>query len=145
MGTRGPIPQSVGGQGGRAVGEADRLHCPDWLSSEAKCVWNRTLAGLTPFGHMHPADATALGRYCELWTLWRKLVKARDAASDQNDATCIRLERRAIKVSVALLALEDRFGLNPASRGRLGLTVQAAEPTPDPRLRFFRPRTDESD
>jgi len=153
MGSRGPVPLSLDAlttrgssltarrrkaeQGGRAVAKADRLHCPSWLGAEAKAEWRRAVAALEPFGILRPTDATALGRYCELWTLWRKLVEARDAASDPNDPTCIRLERRALKVSASLLAMEQQFGMTPASRARLGLPLQVAPPTMDPRERFF--------
>ena len=153
MGVRGPIPLSLDAltgrgssltarrrkaeQGRRTIGRADRLHCPDWLSAEAKAEWRRVVSGLRPFAILRPTDATALGRYCEMQTLWRKLIEARDAAQDTNDPACVRLERRALKVSALLLTLEERFGMTPASRARLGLPLQVAPPTMDPRERFF--------
>lgn len=154
MGARGPIPLSVDDLEARGSTLAKRrrarvhgsksakavapIRCPSWLDAEAAAEWRRIVAGLRPFGILRPTDATALGRYCELWTLWRKLIEARDAAP-VNDVTCIRLERRALKVSVSLLALEDKFGLNPASRARLNLPLQVAAPTTtDLKMRFFQ-------
>lgn len=151
MGSRGPVPLSSAAlkirgssltgrrgkaeQGRRAVGKVGTVTCPSWLGAEEKTVWRRVVSGLRPFEILRSTDATALGRYCELWTLWRKLVEARDAAPI-NDAACIRLERRALKVCALLLALEERFGMTPASRARLGLPLQAPPP-PSPKLRYF--------
>ena len=140
MGNRGPTPLSADklkirgsslvssrrrAEQGRVLGTGGRLTCPQWLGAEQRAVWRRVVAALRPYGILRPADATALGRYCTSWVLWRRLVEARDA-SPVNDPSTIRLERRALKVSESLLKLESSFGMNPASRARLGL----AKPTP---------------
>jgi len=120
----------------RTTGKGDRLVCPDWLGAEEKDVWRRVVTALEPFGHLRSADTNALARYCQTAVLHRRLVVARDAAQDTNDPACIRLERRALKMSAALLALEERFGMTPASRARLGLPLQA--PAESDGSRLFR-------
>ena len=121
------------GERGAGDGVSGRIVCPSWVSAEARATWRRVVAGLRAFGILRPADATALGRYCELWVLWRRLLAARDA-SPVNDPTTIRLERRALKVGESLLRLEAAFGMNPASRARLGVKTLPVVATPDSRL-----------
>jgi len=142
MGDRGPAPLSASKlvirgsslvssrrraeQRGHDGGNGGRLACPSWLGpAEQRAVWRRTVAALRPYGHLRPCDGLALGRYCELWVLWRRLVEARDVLGD-TDPNAVRLERRALKLAESLLKLESQFGMNPQSRARLGL----AKPTP---------------
>ena len=150
MGARGPVglPNDVLAARGstltvrrkraerRIIDKVDRLHCPSWLGTEGKAVWRRVVAALSPFGILHPADTWALSRYCEGVVLWRRLVTTRDA-TPVGDATHARLERLALKASASLLVLETALGMTPASRARLGLPLQVAPPTMDPRERFF--------
>ncbi len=132
MGRRGPIPLSA--EVLKARGSALKVHrasrngggvlsappaCPEWLSAEARRVWAGAVAAMGPWGVLRPADENALGRYCDMTILHRRLVEARKGLAD-DDPTAVRLERRALKLCALLLALEEKFGMTPASRARLG-------------------------
>jgi P27 family predicted phage terminase small subunit len=129
-------------QGARNVGKADRLRCPDWLGGEARDIFRRTVAELKPWGVLKPVDANALGRYAVTVILYRRMVEARDSAGD--DASAARIERRLAKLHAMLSAIEDRFGLNPSARARMGLQSAAAisQPSDNPLLRLLPERSE---
>lgn len=105
------------------------LKAPAWLKGEALEIWQRRAPMLQKARLLQAADELAFARYCRNFADWLKLRKALDTdgftyetdsnhgkmrRSDPNFLIADRLERQ-------LLAIEDRFGLNPAERQRLFL------------------------
>jgi P27 family predicted phage terminase small subunit len=106
---------------------AGAIAAPTWLKDEALEIWNGRAAALTNAKLLTEADATAFGRYCRNLARWLKMQKALDETTEIYSVTTAsgtvhrprpefliadRLERQ-------LLAIEDRFGLNPSERQRI--------------------------
>jgi P27 family predicted phage terminase small subunit len=100
---------------------------PAWLKGEALIEWNARAGALVAAKLLSVADITPFARYCRNLALWLKLRDEIDKAGvryetetphgrmrrlDPGFMAADRLERQ-------LLAIEDRFAMNPAERQRI--------------------------
>lgn len=101
---------------------------PAWLTGEGLAIWKRMAPGLRSARLLQAPDELAFARYCRNFAAWLKLRKALDKdgftydASTTTGGTLRRADPNfliADRLERQLLAVEDRFGLNPAERQRL--------------------------
>ncbi|MBK8270175.1 MAG: phage terminase small subunit P27 family [Planctomycetes bacterium] len=127
-------------------GPAGLPECPDWLDSEGQAAWEQIVPLLSAMGILTRIDANALGRYCRLWTRWKK---AEEFITKNGDVYPLKAEDGKIKclmqfpqVSIAmklaqqLTRLEQEFGMTPSARSRIQLQNGTAETNSD-KSRFF--------
>lgn len=110
---------------------------PAWLDGEGLAIWNRMAPSLRQARLLQAADELAFARYCRNFAAWLKLRKALDTdgftydASTTTGGTLRRADPNfliADRLERQLLAVEDRFGLNPAERQRI-IAARAAHGT----------------
>ena len=100
---------------------------PKWLTGEGLKVWTRLAPTLRMAKLLTDADVLAFARYCKHFDRWIALQKRLDKQGDIYEIeTASGTVRRADPAFVMadrldrmMLALEDRFGLNPAERQRI--------------------------
>ncbi len=116
-----------------AKGRPGRPRCPNWLDKIAKAAWRQLVPQLEAMGVLTLIDANALARYCRLWSRWRQA----EAFLDQKGPVYpLKDERGKIKcvmpwpqVAIAsklaqqLTRLEQEFGMTPAARTRIQVSV----------------------
>lgn len=143
MGRRGPKPQSetVKSQKAAVRSKRDRkpsaaaaaavamdgVAPPAWLKKEGLKIWNALAPKLHVAKLLSAPDAFAFARYCKHYARWLDLQKRLDTDGDIYEietasgkvrradpafTMCDRLDRM-------MLAMEDRFGINPAERQRI--------------------------
>lgn len=109
---------------------------PAMLKGDALVIWNRLAPQLRSARLLQATDELALARYCKNFALWRKLREHMDRRGYTYDATTTtggKLRRAdpnfliADRLERQLLAVEDRFGMNPAERQRI-MAARAATP-----------------
>lgn len=112
---------------------------PAWLKDEGLKIWNDLGQKLRTARLLSATDEAAFARYCRNFGDWLKLRKALDARGFSYDADTThggKLRRAdpdfliADRLERQLLALEDRFGLNPAERQRI-MAARAQAPAGD--------------
>ena len=110
---------------------------PAWLTGDGLAIWNRMAPTLRSARLLQGPDEMAFARYCRNFAAWLKLRKALDKdgftydASTTTGGTLRRADPNfliADRLERQLLAVEDRFGLNPAERQRL-IAARAAHGT----------------
>lgn len=114
------------------------LDAPAWLKAEGLKIYRRLGPMLRGMKLLTEADAPAFARYCKHYARWLDMQKRLDENGDIYEIeTASGLVRRADPAFVMsdrldrmLLALEDRFGLNPAERQRI-FAARAATGSPD--------------
>lgn len=110
--------------------EAAALHGvkpPAWLKGQGLVEWNARAAMLSAAKLLTAADVGAFARYCRNFALWRKLRDEMDKEGPtyESESNHGKLKRAhpsfmmADRLERQLLAVEDRFGLNPAERQRI--------------------------
>jgi len=101
---------------------------PSWLTGEGLVIWKRMAPGLRAARLLQAPDEMAFARYCRNFAAWLKLRKSLDKdgftydASTTTGGTLRRADPNfliADRLERQLLAVEDRFGLNPAERQRI--------------------------
>lgn len=101
---------------------------PTWLTGDGLAIWKRMAPGLRSARLLQAPDEMAFARYCRNFAAWLKLRKALDKdgftydASTTTGGTLRRADPNfliADRLERQLLAVEDRFGLNPAERQRI--------------------------
>lgn len=101
---------------------------PSWLKADHGLqIWERLSPTLAQAKLLTAADADAFGRYCRNFARWLKLQDEMDTGgetyiSESQHGTLKRANPAFImadRLERMLLALEDRFGLNPAERQRI--------------------------
>ena len=120
---------------------------PAWLKAEGLKAWKRLAPNLTRLKLLTPIDAEAFARYCRDLARWLKMQDRLDKMGEVYEIeTASGKVRRpdpsfiiGDRIERALLAYEDRFGLNPAERQRL---FAARSMTPDPATDLFGRRDD---
>ena len=137
MGQRGPIPNPESTLRLRGTSRKDRqrsapqpevtrLDAPSWLAGEGRVMWGELGPKLRRLGLLTDLDLNSFARLCQLHGRWL----AASRFIQENGATYMGpggLEKRHPMAAVAadlerqLLALEQHFGLTPASRQRLSL------------------------
>lgn len=142
MGRRGPKPQSgavreqkaaVRSKQARAAVASDQAQPagagapPKWLKGEGLRIWQRLAPSLRTMKLLTDADALAFARYCRNFARWLELQQRLDKGGEFYEIeTASGTVRRADpafamgdRIERMLLAIEDRFGLNPAERQRI--------------------------
>jgi P27 family predicted phage terminase small subunit len=150
MGRRGPPPEPTklrvlkGNPGKRPVNErepqprATSPRCPEWLSAEAKRVWQRLVPELKAMRVLTYIDGDALAAYCQTFARWRaaeefiqKHGEAYPLRDDQGRIKCMQqFPQVAISRNLLLVlrAYQQEFGMTPSARSRV-----AVAPDPDTR------------
>lgn len=103
------------------------LDAPSWLKGDALKIFERMAPMLRSLKLLTEADAPAFARYCKHYARWLELQKRLDKHGDIYEIeTASGKVRRADPAFIMadrldrmLLAIEDRFGLNPAERQRI--------------------------
>lgn len=125
--------------------------CPGHLDQFAKAEWKRIAPILDRLGLLTIVDGAALAAYCQTYSRWAKAereIKKHGIVMETENGTVRRPE-----VSIAREALHQmrafamEFGLTPASRSRVSITMPAVPVTPTgthgktkDKARFFRTR-----
>lgn len=97
---------------------------PADLDGDARSCWKRLAGELDGLGVVSHADANALERYCRLWARWREAEReiAEKGSTFETEKGYVGQQPSvaiAQKLAIALLRLEQEFGLTPASRTRV--------------------------
>lgn len=100
---------------------------PKWLKSDGLRIWKRLAPTLRAAKLLTVADAETFGRYCRNFARWLDLQKRLDEGGEFYEITTASGTVRradpaftmADRIERMLLAVEDRFGLNPAERQRI--------------------------
>ena len=90
--------------------------CPEWLTGEAREIWDRLVPELVNLGIMAEMNGFAFARYCTYSVLWLQELNR------GNVRNVLDFERYANQC----LRLENEYGLTPSSRA--GLDVQQPQP-----------------
>lgn len=123
---------------------------PAWLKGEGLAIWQKRAPALRAARLLQAPDELAFARYCRNFALWLKMRERLDKVGYTYDATTTnggKLRRAdpsyliSDRIERQLLAVEDRFGLNPAERQRL--MVQRAAGGAQGQLPLDQPRTGE--
>lgn len=115
-----------------------RAAAPEWLDEPARAIWTRLAPELTRLRLLGRPDELAFGRYCETFARWLALIEhVREVGEVYEITTDSGTVRRpnpeviiADRLENRLVALEDRFGLNPSERQRIYVQRAAANLTP---------------
>jgi P27 family predicted phage terminase small subunit len=110
---------------------------PAWLAGEGLMIWQRLAPRLERMKLLTPVDAEAFARYCRSFARWLAMSRQLDAEGETYEAQGahgkLRRAHPAFMISDrlerALVAAEDRFGLNPSERQRL-YAARSAAPLP---------------
>lgn len=141
MGRRGPKPQPAAirqqkaavrsrqaNRGAQVVESAPGSALPPkWLKGEGLRIWNRLAATLRAAKLLTDADAQTFARYCRNFARWLDMQHRLDKSGEIYEIeTASGMVRRADpafligdRLERMMLAVEDRFGLNPAERQRI--------------------------
>lgn len=167
MGRRGPRPKptpmlklSGSWRGNVERGEPQPRkvipECPEWLTGDARKVWDRMIDTLNFMGVLTEADGNSLARYCVTFVRWRAaeefLAKYGTTFPVKDDRGKVKCFMPFPEVAIAnqlsqmLTRLEAEFGMTPSSRTRISLEVgRPIRPPRDPldplerkRAEFFR-------
>lgn len=133
---------------------------PAWLKDEGLKIWRRISPRLVQAKLLSSADTETFGRYCRNFARWLKLQAQLDSEGETYEAETYLSNgllaepeaanvRRTLKrvhpaftiadrLERQLLAIEDRFGINPAERQRIfaqraatGSTGDLFDPVPE--------------
>ena len=100
---------------------------PDWTDPELMAIWDWLVEQLTAMRLLSSADQDTMEDYCRLVVMGRR---------------CDDLET-LLKVRAAKQQIQDRYGLSPSARARIGISLsrlQAPAPkTVDPASEFAQP------
>lgn len=103
------------------------VSAPSWLKGDGLKIFERLSTRLVSMKLLTDADAPAFARYCKHYANWLDLQKRLDKGGNIYEIeTASGKVRRADpaftmadRLDRMMLALEDRFGLNPAERQRI--------------------------
>lgn len=148
MGRRGPRPMTQQRLEARGSWRAKLIRnqpeappgipsCPAWLDKDAKSAWRYIVNWLGASGLVSKADRSALARYCQTYSRWKKaelfLQKHGDIYPLKDDKGQVRCfvpwpqVAMANRLGQALTRLEQEFGLTPAARMRIDPVVYRPE------------------
>lgn len=101
------------------------IQVPTDLSTEALKHWHEIAADLARLGLLHGEGARLLAEYCRLTVRWQAVydrLRAEGVAmvSQRGRGGSPRL-KELLRTSHRLLDLEDRLGMSPLARARMGL------------------------
>lgn len=119
---------------------------PAWLSKDERKAWNALAPMLDQMGVLTRVDGHAFGRYCRLWSRWRKAEEFIDQHGEmyplKNDAGQTKCFQQWPQVAIAhrlatqLTRLEQEFGMTPSARARIQIAPKTKE-TARGKARFF--------
>lgn len=122
---RTPLPKANG-----HARSAVNLVCPDWVSQEAKDFWQRMVPQLIRDKVVDDRDWPALVNMCQAWAEFQvatKVIEAEGRIYEMNGAKCM---HPAVKMQMAALktvnSFMEKFGLQPTTRARLPVSVDAS-------------------
>lgn len=151
MGRRGPPPKPTllkliaGNPGGRKLNANEPIppagepEMPPHLDERAQAVWQQIVPKLARIGLARVIDGEALGRYCSLVVMWRdcdafiakngRSFAVRADPKEGKPGRILRFEAfpetmLMLRCARELIAIEDRFGLNPAARSRIQVEAE---------------------
>lgn len=107
---------------------------PDWLKKEGLEIWNQRAPQLIRQRLMTATDVVPFARYCRNLARWLKMQRVIDKEGEtyESESAHGKLKRAhpafliADRIERGLLAIEDRFGINPAERQRIYAARAAA-------------------
>ena len=156
MGRRGPAPEPTvikmarGNPGMRKPNarepkpKAGKIKPPKYLTGESLRCWKSITPGLIATGVMTEADVPTLARYCTMHEQWlRYLADIRagnDVTTGYNPDGSVKYQQSSpaatmgLKLSTALLRIEQEFGLTPSAR--TGIVAQT-EDEEDPLAKYI--------
>lgn len=138
------------------------VSAPAWLKGDGLAIWKRLSGRLIQAKLLTGADTETFARYCRNFARWLKLQNVLDEEGEtyeaetyatasgekSDDGAPVRLNKLkranpaysiADRLERQLLAVEDRFGMNPAERQRIfvqraatGTTGDLFDPAPNP-------------
>jgi P27 family predicted phage terminase small subunit len=101
---------------------AAAIDAPDWLSPDAKRLWQALAPSLSNAGIATEVDESELAALCDWWSRYREASRELDKLENRRSTEYYRL---AILTSMAwknFSSAASKFGLNPSDRARLRLT-----------------------
>jgi P27 family predicted phage terminase small subunit len=113
---------------------------PDWLTDEARELWEALVPPLAQRGVATEIDAAELAAMCDWWKRYRQACRALDDISDRQSNTYYRTQILAGAAWKNFSSAASRFGLNPSDRAKLRLGV---EPRADDLLTFAHGSNDQ--
>jgi len=156
MGRRGPKPEPTvltiarGNPGKKRINarepkpKSGSIKPPKYLTGESLKCWKAITPGLIATGVMTDADVPTLARYCTMHEQWlRYLADIRagnDVTTGYNPDGSVKYQQSSpaatmgLKLSTALLRIEQEFGLTPSAR--TGIVAQK-EDEDDPLAEFI--------
>ena len=156
MGRRGPPPKPTalriaeGNPGKRRLPENEPKprggvpRCPNWLSTEAKKVWKRTIPELKRMGVVAFVDGDALTAYCQAYARWKTAEEFLDKHGMvypiRDERGQVRCMQQFPQVAIArsmmqlLKAFAQEFGLTPSARTRIEISWTTDEVDEEERI-----------
>jgi len=171
MGKRGPPPQPSilkyvrGNPGKRAINDSEPTPDlvghdyppPSYLDGDALEKWHHVIPILIGMRVLTEADVEAVGRYCAMWSEWKKNYEIVKKNGDvltiwEKDPTDPNGKRQRVKymqstpystqmksLAAQLLRIEQEFGLTPSSRSQVTIHGSVED---DPLASFIQERGD---
>ena len=111
------------------------LKAPAWLVGKGKEIWDKRGPQLRQARLLSATDELAFARYCRNFAKWIELRQQldKDGYSYESESNHGKLRRVDPSFMIAdrlerqLLALEDRFGMNPSERQRIFMARAAGK------------------
>lgn len=145
MGERGPNPKSraqrkLSGNSSRRplpsvqdaapINAPVSLHCPDWMSDDAKAYWEKIVPQLVADGTVDDRDWSALVTLCEAWGDFQDAARTLKTTpryyTTPNGAECVHpAVRQKATAMKTLSSFMEKFGLQPTTRQRLPMVMPA--------------------
>lgn len=92
---------------------------PDWLSNEAKKLWETVVEQLARRGVATGADVAELTALCDWWGRYRAALIELDKIADKTSNEYYRLSILAGAAWKNFAGVSAKFGLNPSDRAKL--------------------------
>lgn len=100
---------------------------PDWLSDDARQLWQSLVPSLAARGVATAVDTAELGGLCDWWARYRQVSRALDAVADIKSTEYYRLQILAGAAWKNFATAASKFGLNPSDRARLRIDSGAKQ------------------
>lgn len=107
---------------------------PDWLSADARQLWDSVVPALAQRGVATLVDTAELSALCDWWGRWRAACREMNEINDLQSKEYYRLQILASNAWKSFSHAAAKFGLNPSDRARLRLDPGTK---PEDELRAF--------
>lgn len=104
-----------------------RIPCPEWLSEDARLIFEDTKRKLRPLKILDPADTNSLALYSDLLSKFKKMSQ-RVEDEEMSDLDFVKVSQAWLP---KIRSYEDALGLTPISRARLAKKKADQEPVDD--------------